>query len=530
MGSIMPKKFIPVKIIITLILQLVASCVAPSSRAESNPHNDSHLASPELQQISSQDSLYLRILAEDTWNFFTTFVDSATGLIPDNLNARDFESSDYTSATNIGLYLVCVAAAEDLEFISHEKALDYLSHTLSSLQKMERYRGFHLNWYNIPAMKVTRQYVSSVDAAWLYASVAAISVKYPELKNSCQNILSGVDFAWLFDPALGQFYLGYDREQEVFSPYHYGMLCSESRIVSYLALAWQQVPESHWTQLYRVLPDSVDQQGSPHQFSQQFGQQKSFSSGYYLYGAPRLNPRSALHDPSKRLVSPLSSVRREGRHPAEAEVASIPPRVNSGFPAKVDEDSLPILPSWGGSMFEYLMPTLFVDERSDAPLGLGENDKRIVAIHRDYALNHLGYQVWGMSPSATPDGGYDVFGVSAIGSHKEGSREDIVTPHASILALSFAPRWIVENLEMLEKNFKIRGKYGFFDSVNPKTGEVAKKYLALDQGMILLSINNYLNTGSLSLTFKQVGEMKRVLEIIAAEHFFPEAMDQKYIE
>ncbi len=474
MGSIMPKKFIPVKIIIPLILQLIASCVAPSSLAESNPHNDSLLATPELQQISSQDSLYLRTLAEDTWNFFATFVDSTTGLMPDNLKAGDFESSDYTSATNIGLYLVCVAAAEDLEFISHEKALDYLSHTMSSLQKMERYKGFHLNWYDIPTYEVTRQYVSSVDAAWLYASVAAISVKYPELKNSCQNILNGVDFAWLFDRALGQFYLGYDLESQEFSPYHYGMLCSESRMVSYLALAWEQVPESHWTQLYRVLPDSVDQHGSPHQFSQQFAQQKSFSSGYYLY-----------------------------------------------------EDSLPILPSWGGSMFEYLMPTLFVDERNDAPLGLGENDKRIVGIHRDYALNHLGYQVWGMSPCSTPDGGYDVFGVSGIGSHKEGSREDIVTPHASILALSFAPRWIVENLEMLEKNFKIRGKYGFFDSVNPKTGEVAEKYLALDQGMILLSINNYLNTGSLSLTFKQVGEMKSVLEFITSEHFFPATTDKK---
>ena len=475
-GALMPKKLIQVIILLPVILQLLIGCVVPPSLPESIPKSDLLLKTPELQLISTQDSLYLRTLAEDTWNFFATFVDSATGLIPDNLDARNSAPSDYTSATNIGLYMVCVAAAEDLGFITHEKAMDYITLTLSSLQKMERYKGFHLNWYGIPAMEVTRQYVSSVDAAWLYASIAAISVKYPELNRSCQNILSGVDFAWLLDPDLGQFYLGYDLEKQEFSPYHYGMLCSESRIVSYLGLAWKQVPLSHWTQLYRVLPDTVDQYGSPHHFLQQIDQEKSFSSGYYLY-----------------------------------------------------KDSLQILPSWGGSMFEYLMPTLFVNEGLEAPKGLGENDKRIVAIHRDYALNYLGYQVWGMSPCATPDGGYDVFGVSDIGSHREGSREDIVTPHASILGLSLAPRWIVDNLEMLEKSFMIRGDYGFLDSVNPKTGEVAEKYLALDQGMILLSINNYLNTGSLTRTFKQVGEMTHVLEFIASEECFPLAVERKNI-
>lgn len=39
------------------------------------------------------------------------------------------------------------------------------------------------------------------------------------------------------------------------------------------------------------------------------------------------------------------------------------------------------------------------------------------------------------------------------------------------------------------------GKYGFYDSVNVETGELAKAYLALDQGMIMVSIANYLHDG-----------------------------------
>ncbi|NQV14111.1 DUF3131 domain-containing protein [bacterium] len=473
----MTKTLTFIKILYIVIVGLLTACAVSPTKQEKVLKRDILQSTADIQHITTRDSLYLKTLARDTWNFFSRFVDSETGLIPDQVRAGVPEVADYTSLTNIGLYLVCVAAAEDLRFISHEKALDYLRQSLNSLQKMERHHGFHLNWYSIPAMDVTRRYVSSVDAAWLYASVAAIAVRYPELTKHCQDILTGVDFAWLFDPACGQFYLGYDLEKQEFSPYHYGLLCSESRILSYLGMAWNQIPDNHWNKLYRVLPDSVDQYGSPHYFSQQYGDYQNFSSGYYIY-----------------------------------------------------EDSLQILPSWNGSMFEYLMPTLFVDERHNTPMGLGENNTRIVAIHRDYALNNLGYQAWGMSPSATPEGGYAVFGVPEIGSQKEGARSDILTPHASILALSYAPGWVVDNLYEIENNFMIRGDYGFFDSVDPKTGAVAEKYLALDQGMILLSINNYLNSGSLPAIFKQIGEMDRVLELIALEQFFPVPVDRKIVE
>ncbi|WP_308530772.1 glucoamylase family protein [uncultured Paenibacillus sp.] len=38
-------------------------------------------------------------------------------------------------------------------------------------------------------------------------------------------------------------------------------------------------------------------------------------------------------------------------------------------------------------------------------------------------------------------------------------------------------------------------KYGFYDAVNVETGELAKAYLALDQGMIMVSISNFVKDG-----------------------------------
>ena len=64
-----------------------------------------------------------------------------------------------------------------------------------------------------------------------------------------------------------------------------------------------------------------------------------------------------------------------------------------------------------------------------------------------------------------------------------------MTPHASFLALRFAPDAAMSNLERLAQNFQgLYGKWGFRDSVNVGTGVVSGSYLSLDQGMIMAAI------------------------------------------
>ncbi|HEU5140423.1 MAG TPA: glucoamylase family protein, partial [Bacillales bacterium] len=63
------------------------------------------------------------------------------------------------------------------------------------------------------------------------------------------------------------------------------------------------------------------------------------------------------------------------------------------------------------------------------------------------------------------------------------------------------------------------GKYGFFDSVNVKSGKVTKAYLALDQGMILVSIANYLEKGVIRDYFNQDPIGKRPQHLLREEAF-----------
>ena len=79
--------------------------------------------------------------------------------------------------------------------------------------------------------------------------------------------------------------------------------------------------------------------------------------------------------------------------------------------------------------------------------------------------------------------------------------DQIVTPHASALAVYYYPREVVENLRRLERmgakapllmngtNYSI----GFRDAINWKSGNINENYLTLDQSMLLLSIANCLN-------------------------------------
>src|SRR4029079_18591834 len=84
-----------------------------------------------------------------------------------------------------------------------------------------------------------------------------------------------------------------------------------------------------------------------------------------------------------------------------------------------------LTPSWGGSMFEALMPSLFVPEEQWGTGSWRASDPVTVDAQVDHGLNVAKYGVWGFSPSNTPEGGYGAYGVDAAGMDPHG-----LPPHA----------------------------------------------------------------------------------------------------
>jgi hypothetical protein len=169
-------------------------------------------------------------------------------------------------------------------------------------------------------------------------------------------------------------------------------------------------------------------------------------------------------------------------------------------------------------MFEALMPTLLVDERALAPRSLGRNAEVHVEVQRRYALEELGWPVWGMSPSLAPHpDGYREYGVPVLGAR--GYPDAAVTPHAVALALAVAPEAAIANLRQLAQRYDIYGDFGFFDSVDPRTGTVATAYLVLDQSMLFVALANHLESGVIQKRFASDPIALRALSILADEDF-----------
>lgn len=161
----------------------------------------------------------------------------------------------------------------------------------------------------------------------------------------------------------------------------------------------------------------------------------------------------------------------------------------------------PILLSWSGSMFEYLMPQLIMPTYENTLLyqtTLATVNKQI-----DYAEQHN--VPWGMSESgynsvdAHMNYQYRAFGVPGLGL-KRGLDEDVViAPYASMLALIVAPVKACNNLQLLSKD-GIKGEFGFYEAIDytptrvPRGGEysVVRSYMAHHQGMSFLSLAHVL--------------------------------------
>ncbi len=157
----------------------------------------------------------------------------------------------------------------------------------------------------------------------------------------------------------------------------------------------------------------------------------------------------------------------------------------------------PVLASWGGSLFEYLMPLLVMPTYENTLLDQSYQG----AVAQQIAYGQLHGVPWGVSESdynrtdVHLNYQYRAFGVPGLGL-KRGLAEDLViAPYAALMALMVAPREACENLERLAAEGR-EGAYGFYEAVDytpsrlpPGQSSVTiRSFMAHHQGMGLLAL------------------------------------------
>jgi len=169
-----------------------------------------------------------------------------------------------------------------------------------------------------------------------------------------------------------------------------------------------------------------------------------------------------------------------------------------------------VLLSWTGTMFEYLMPAIWM--RTYPNTLLERATEAAVRSQRAYVAQRR--IPWGISESSysrTDEAGdyhYYAFGVPTLALSKVEPREPVISPYSTFLALHVDPTAAFENLyEMADRRWM--GPYGFYEAVDfhPsrrrwfRRSEPVRCWMAHHQGMCLLSIANFLQDDLLQRWF-----------------------------
>lgn len=188
-------------------------------------------------------------------------------------------------------------------------------------------------------------------------------------------------------------------------------------------------------------------------------------------------------------------------------------------------DREPLLYSWAGTMFEYLMPCLWT--KSNRNSLLERSARSAIRVQRKFA-EQQGDIPWGVSECAcneyTADGHYvyHAFGVPTLALHRdEYSNDVVIAPYATFLAMMIEPVPAARNLAKM-KNLGWLGAYGFYDAVDftprrvprGKQHEIVRTWMAHHQGMSLVAISNVLCDAAMQRRFhadSRVAAAERVL-------------------
>ena len=367
---------------------------------------------------------------------------------------RKIKSAENTSPTNIGLALMSMVSAYDLHFESLDETISMIEKTITTIENLPKWNGHLYNWYNIYTLE-------TVKPAFISSVDSGNLVGYLyTVKQFLIEVLDGET-----------------------------VLESKDQILALVKKIDTFINQTDFSKLYDY----------------KIG---LFSIGYNLETNTLINSYYDLLASEARQTSIIAIAKRDvpSKHWNNCSRLLTTMGLYKG------------LISWGGTAFEYLMPTVNIPSYETSLLD--ESCRFSILSQRKYAKK-LGIP-WGISESAynTKDfkGNYQykTFGVPWLGLKRDLDDEVVISPYATAMALTFYPNESIENLKTIDKNLGT-GKYGFYESIDYKPKKaVNKTFMAHHQGLILTSINNLLNDNIFQKRFMKNAEIEGV-EILLEE-------------
>ncbi len=409
----------------------------------------------KIKQLNNEEIKEILDIGKRTWKYFEEYLIKENNfLIPDNYQESRYKKTvNRTSSTNIGLSLISIISAYDLNYINLDKALELIKNSVETIKTLKKWNGHLYNWYNIKTLDPLKpEYISTVDSGNFVGYLILlngflenienekIKKKYNilEMKQNIEKIITETDFSKLYVENIGLFSIGFNIDENKLTDSYYDLLASEARQASIIAIAKKDVPLKHWSNLSRILTTMDRKKGLV-----------SWSGTAFEYLMPNIN-----------------------------------------------------IKKYKGSLLDESCKFMILSQKKycnklGIPWGVSEAAFNLKDLNSNYQ--------------------YKAFGIPWLGLKRGLSDDIVVSGYGSILALPEEPKEVLKNIFKFKKYgaYGKYGLYESIDFTPERLGknkkyEIVKTYMAHHQALVLLSINNLINNNILQKRFSKNPRIRSV--------------------
>lgn len=388
------------------------------------------------------DEQLLTLVQEQTFKYFYDFAHPASGM------ARERNTSGSIVTTGgSGFGIMALIVAIERNFIGRQEGLDHFRKMLTFLETAERFHGAWPHWMNgnngtVIPFSSNDNGGDLVETSFLVQGLITFR-QYLDGSNPAEKELI-------------------DRINALWHTVEWDWYTRDGEDVLY----WHWSPDKQWTMNHRI---------------------EGYNEALITYFLAAASPTYAIE----------SSVYHKGWAAGGAIV-------NNNSYYGID---LPLGYDYGGPLFFAHYSFLGLDPRglTDSYANYWTQNVNHSLINHAYSVDnpkeYVGYsdENWGLTASDNQNG---------YSAHSPTNDLGVITPTAALSSFPYTPEESMRALEFFYYTLgdRLWGEYGFYDAFNITEGWTANSYLAIDQGPIVVMIENY-RTGLLWELFMSAPEV-----------------------
>lgn len=218
-----------------------------------------------IKKLSKSQKEKLISYASDMWGFYEDLCGKDNNYLPpDNVQFSPARAvARRTSPTNTGLMLVSFLAARDFGFINTAELEKRIDKSLETVEKLEKYKGNLLNWYNTETLEpLEPKFVSTVDSGNFLCCMTALKEglreylaerpSLSEIISRIETLIEKTDLSPMYNSQRKLFCTELYPESGRKSGSCYDLYMSEARMTGYFAVARRIIPKNHWGAMGRL--------------------------------------------------------------------------------------------------------------------------------------------------------------------------------------------------------------------------------------------------------------------------------------